>query len=457
MSARNGRGLRYRFDRFVLTEDRLTVDGTTVRLAAKPLGVLRTLVANAGQLTTKQELVEAVWPDRAVSDESIARSVFLARQGLGELDARPARFIETVYGRGYRFVCDVVAEPDERPRSRSAPIASTDAERAALNFCIEARYRQSRRAGDLLEALRLYEQAIEVAPGFRPARVGLAECSLWLAMNGLLAPLTAAARARGQLRDALLGDSEDARARATLGMLSSFFDWDVPAADAAFGLALDLDPVDPVVYAFLGRHHASFCDWDRTREAFDAALSLEPASMTVRNVRAFMAACAGDVDFAMAEIRTSMELEPGHANPRFFYALMAADAGDGEAAYAVARELVPAAGQLPVLRAILGYAAACAGDDREAEQSLAFLGAAARTSYVVPTAVAFIHTKRGDFDAAFAWLDRAIEERCAWLAMVHALPALRPLQRDPRFARIADATGRRNVLRGVNTRAANRA
>jgi tetratricopeptide (TPR) repeat protein len=378
--------------------------------------------------------------------------VFLARQGLGELDARPARYIETVYGRGYRFVCEVYVEADERTHPRSRPLASTDAERTALNFCIEARYRQSRRAGDLLEALRLYEQAIAVAPGFRPARVGLAECSLWLAMNGLLAPLTAAARARGQLRDALAGDSEDARARATLGMLSSFFDWDVPAADAAFGLALDLDPVDPVVYAFLGRHYASLCDWDRTREAFDSALALEPASMTVRNVRAFMAACAGDVESALAEIRTSMEFEPGHPNPKFFYALMAADAGEAESAYAVARELRAAADELPVLRAILGYAAACAGDDREAEQSLEFLGAAARTRYVVPTAVAFIHARRGELDAAFGWLDRAIEERCAWLAMAQALPALRPLRRDPRFAKIGAAIGRRRVARPATAR-----
>jgi DNA-binding winged helix-turn-helix (wHTH) protein len=436
------RAVRYRFDRFLLTDDRLTAGGVTVRLAAKPLGVLRTLVGSAPRVTTKQELVEAVWPDRAVSDESIARSVFLVRQALGEVDAAPARFIETVYGRGYRFVCEVHAEPADLPHARAVPVARSDAERAALNLCIEARYRQSRRAGDLLEALRLYEQATEIAPGFRPARLGLAECSLWLSMNGLLAPLTAAARARAQLRDALAARPEDARTRATLGMLSSFFDWDVPAADAAFGLALDLDPVDPVVYSFLGRHHASLCEWDRARDALDAALALEPASMTIRNVRAFVAACAGDVGFGLAEIRNSMELEPGHPNPMFFYALMAADAGDGEAAYAVGRQLRAAADELPVLRAILGYAAACAGDEQEAQASLEFLAAAARTRYVVPTAVAFIHARRREFDAAFRWLDRAIEERCAWLALANALPGLRPLHRDRRFARVREAIGR---------------
>jgi DNA-binding winged helix-turn-helix (wHTH) protein/cytochrome c-type biogenesis protein CcmH/NrfG len=436
------RALRYRFDRFLLTDDRLTEQGATVRLAAKPLGVLRTLVTNAGRLTTKQDLVETVWPDRAVSDESIARSVFLVRQALGELDARPARFIETVYGRGYRFVAEVVAEPDERPHVQRAPIASTDAERAALNFCIEARYRLSRRAGNLGEALRLYEQAIEIAPGFRPARIGMAECSLWLAQNGLLAPLTAAARARSQLREALAADPDDPRAHATLGMLSSYFDWDVAAADAAFGVALETDPADPVVHAFLGRHYASLCRWPEARDAMDAALALEPASMVVRNVRAFVASCAGDTDFALAEIRTSMELEPTHPNPKFFYAVIAAGGGRGEEAYAVARDLHAHADQVPVLRSIIGYAAACVGDEAEVRASLDFVTAAARTRYVIPTSVAFIHARRGDFDAAFRWLDRAIEERCAWLALANALPGLAPLRRDRRFARIRTAIGR---------------
>lgn len=439
----SARALRFRFDHFVLTEDRLTSGGTTVHLAAKPLGVLRTLAANAGRVTTKQELVESVWPDRAVSDESIARSVFLARQSLGELDARPPRYIETVYGRGYRFVADVVVEPDEHVPVRRTALARTDAERAALSFCIEARYRQSRRAGDLLEALRLYEHAVAIAPGFPTARVGMAECSLWLAMNGLLAPLTAAARARAQLDAALAAEPDDPRACATLGMLSSFFDWDVPAAEAGFDRALATDPADPVVHGFVGRHHASMCRWAEMREAFDTALELEPASMTMRNVRAFMASCAGDHEFALAEIRNSMELEPTHPNPRFFYALIAADAGDAESGYAAARELRAAAEQLPVLQAIVGYAAAAAGDDAEVEASLEFLTNAARTRYVVPTAVSFIHARRGDADAAFRWLDRAIEERCAWLALAHALPALAPLRKDARFARVSDAIGRK--------------
>lgn len=437
-----------RFDRYVLASDRLTHDGSTIHLAAKPLGVLRVLVDNAGRLTTKQTLVEAVWRGRAVSDESIARSVFLVRQALGDVDNRPARFIETVYGRGYRFVAPVstagtvaVTAGAPRPLLR-VPAAASDRERAAFNLCLEARYRLSRWAGDPLAAVSLFERALDLEPSFAPARIGLAECSLWLAMHGLLAPLTAAARARAQLGPVLAATPGDPRACAVLGLLSSFFDWDPVAADHAFDLALAADPGDPVAQAFAGRHRTSTCDWPGARAAMDAALALEPGNLVLRNARAFYAACAGEVGFALTELETSIALEPRHPQPNFYYALVAAGAGDGSAAYRVAGQLRAYADEVPMLRAILGFAAACVGDEQELRQSLDFLAAAARTRYVVPTAVAFIHARRGDHDAAFRWLDRAIEERCAWLALAHALPGLAPLRGDRRFGRITAAIGR---------------
>jgi DNA-binding winged helix-turn-helix (wHTH) protein/Flp pilus assembly protein TadD len=435
---------RYRFDRFVLTDDRLAADGHTVRLAAKPLGVLRTLVANAGRVTTKQELVDAVWDDRAVSDESIARSVFLVRQALGELDANPPRFVETVYGRGYRFVADVVVELEPRATGRFAPRTTTIAEREALNLCIEARYRQSRRIGDLVEALRLYERALEIVPDFQPARVGLAAYSLWLASNGVMDPLTAAARARAQLHATLARDPADPRAHATLGLLSSSFDWDVVAADAAFSLAIAARPEDPLVNGFAARHWASMGDWDQSRAAIDMALAAEPASITLRNIRALIAACAGDTASAVAELQTAIALEPDHPNPKFFHALIVAAAGGpGVAdAYDAIRRLHAHAGDVPLLRVLLGYAAACAGDEAGAAAALAYVAATAPTRYVVPTAVALIHVARDDRDAAFKWLERAIEERCSWLAMAAVLPPLAVLRADPRFARVRAAIGR---------------
>jgi DNA-binding winged helix-turn-helix (wHTH) protein len=61
--------------------------------------VLHTLVAQAGQLLTKDALLAAVWPETAVSETVLTVAIRELRQVLGD-QARHPQFIETVHGRG---------------------------------------------------------------------------------------------------------------------------------------------------------------------------------------------------------------------------------------------------------------------------------------------------------------------------------------------------------------------
>ena len=68
--------------------------------------VLRHLIENRAQLVTKAALLDAVWPEVAVSDSMPALCVTELRKALGD-DAATPHFIETVHGRGYRFIAQV--------------------------------------------------------------------------------------------------------------------------------------------------------------------------------------------------------------------------------------------------------------------------------------------------------------------------------------------------------------
>src|SRR5262249_55042099 len=80
-----------------------------IRLRRKTFAVLQYLVDHAGQLVTKAQLLDAVWPDVSVSDSMPPTSVCELRKWLGGSTGRP-RFIETVQGRGYRFIAAISAE-----------------------------------------------------------------------------------------------------------------------------------------------------------------------------------------------------------------------------------------------------------------------------------------------------------------------------------------------------------
>jgi adenylate cyclase len=76
-----------------------------VQLRPKSFELLRYLVTNAGRLISKDELVNAVWPNVIVSDDSLAQCVSDVRHALNDPDRR---IIKTVPRRGYLFAAPVV-------------------------------------------------------------------------------------------------------------------------------------------------------------------------------------------------------------------------------------------------------------------------------------------------------------------------------------------------------------
>jgi len=86
-----------------------------IHLGERALGVLRLLVENAGRVVTRHELIDAVWRDVIVSDDSLARAVSDLRTAL-EDDASHARYIRTVHRQGYVFIAPVtLVDESETP------------------------------------------------------------------------------------------------------------------------------------------------------------------------------------------------------------------------------------------------------------------------------------------------------------------------------------------------------
>src|SRR5262245_39945436 len=74
-----------------------------VPLRRKTLALLQYLAEHAGQLVTKTQLFDALWSGVSVEEGALTICMAELRKALGD-DARKPRFIETVHGRGYRFL-----------------------------------------------------------------------------------------------------------------------------------------------------------------------------------------------------------------------------------------------------------------------------------------------------------------------------------------------------------------
>src|SRR5271168_1373071 len=97
-----------------------------VQVEPKAFRVLLFLLRHPGKLVTKDEILNAVWNDCSVSDNSLTKNIATLRRLLGD-DPREPRYIATVQSVGYRFLCDVTvseqASNSPFPTSSMAPTA----------------------------------------------------------------------------------------------------------------------------------------------------------------------------------------------------------------------------------------------------------------------------------------------------------------------------------------------
>jgi len=98
----------YEFGPFRLdaAEHLLLRDGAPVPLTPKAFDMLLVLVGHSGHMLTKDELMNAVWPDAIVEESNLTVTVSALRRALGE-EPSAHHYIETVPRRGYRFVAAV--------------------------------------------------------------------------------------------------------------------------------------------------------------------------------------------------------------------------------------------------------------------------------------------------------------------------------------------------------------
>src|SRR5260221_10572305 len=98
----------YNFGPFQVDVARRTLlrDGQPAQLSPKVFDTLLELIARAGEVIAKEDLLAAVWPDATVEENSLARNISSLRKALGE-SASDHQYVVTVPGRGYSFVAAV--------------------------------------------------------------------------------------------------------------------------------------------------------------------------------------------------------------------------------------------------------------------------------------------------------------------------------------------------------------
>ncbi len=130
MTEREISGL-YEFEGFRLDAERrllLSIAGrSSIALSPRVFATLLCFVEHRGELLTKDALMQRIWPDTIVEENSLNQNISMLRRALGE-SASEHRFIVTVPGRGYRFVPSVkVVARDASPAAHVERVGADSA------------------------------------------------------------------------------------------------------------------------------------------------------------------------------------------------------------------------------------------------------------------------------------------------------------------------------------------
>jgi|SRR5579872_4040034 len=129
--------ISYRFGLYLLdpANGTLTRDSVRVRLQDQPLRLLLLLVERAGQIVSREEIRNRLWPQNTFVefDKSLGVAVLKVREALGDEASNP-RFIETIPRRGYRFIAPVKVETAHAAGSATKVPAAPTVSASRLNL-----------------------------------------------------------------------------------------------------------------------------------------------------------------------------------------------------------------------------------------------------------------------------------------------------------------------------------
>jgi eukaryotic-like serine/threonine-protein kinase len=314
----------------------------------------------------------------------------------------------------------------------------------AYRLYLQGRYFWNRRhEGGLQRGIEYFQKAIGIDPEYALAYSGIADCYFSLGFLDFLAPKLAFGRCREAALKAVELDPDLAETHASLGIALFFFDWDWPGAEAEFRRAIDLNPNYAAVHYFYGPSFLTAMGrFDDAVAEERRAVELDPIQPAIRAALAFTSRAAGRHDEAVANSRALTEFDPNFFLGWLNLGNSCTDVGkfaDAEDALRKTDDLT--GGTSTLVLGFLGYALGRAGKRDEARSILNRLLEFRKSKYASAELIASLHWLLDNQDAAFEWLERAIEERDHWLCYAKYEPNLRGMRSDPRFQGILRRLG----------------
>jgi len=334
---------------------------------------------------------------------------------------------------------EVSLTPQERRTLASTPPVDPE----ALEDYLKGRYYFNQRTLDALnKSIGFFQQAIARNPDYALTYSGLADAYAMLGFRGGFPSKDALSRAKAAALKAIELDDTLAEPHASLAFIAETYEWDWATASREYKRALELNPGDARAHhwyagylMYVGRFDEGIAEAKRARD-------LDPLSLPVNNALAGRLLVAGRTDEARAQVQQTLEIDPHFAPAHQTLGWVYLNMGKRKEAIQEFQQALQLSGTDDKdIKLDLGFAYATTGNRVEARRILSELKILHEQELIPSGSVAVLYGALGELDEAFAWLDKAYQERDPQLTYLKVGRRFEPLHHDARFQQLVSRVG----------------
>jgi serine/threonine-protein kinase len=325
----------------------------------------------------------------------------------------------------------------EITRLAKRPTTNTE----AYQLYLQGRFYWNKRTEDgLKKSIEYLNEAIARDPTYALAYAGVADCYVVLADHQYVRPSEAFPKAKAAALKALEIDESLAEAHNALASMLEEYDWDWSGAEREYKRAIALNPNYATAHQWYSLYLARTGRLEEALAENKIAKGLDPLSLIIQQNTALFLYYARQYDEAIEAARKVLEMDPNFIGAHFQLAavyeqkrMYQDSVAERQKGFLLDSDPERAAAWAK------GYSAA--GFRGAAERDIELLKQRMKRRYASPVDLALDYRRLGDKEQAFAWLEKAYQERASVLSYLKADPLWDPLRSDPRFQNLVRRIG----------------
>jgi TolB-like protein/Tfp pilus assembly protein PilF len=303
----------------------------------------------------------------------------------------------------------------------------------AYHYYLQGRYFWNKRTEKSLnDAIRYFQKAIDIQPDYALAWAGVADsCNLMIDYVPNASHDTQ--KAKNAVLKALELDNELAEAHISFALLLMLDEWDWQQAGQEFRRGIELNPNYATAYHWYAEWLMYTGNLEKALEAISKAAELDPVSAAIIKDKGLVYYYSRQFDQAIETAKTVQEFDPDFVSAHRLMSLAYQARGEFDLSIRENSRWQELTGNRPKSLLFLAQIYAAGGHHAEARKTLATVTEQEIIGTREYRTMALIHIGLGEYDEAFAYLEKSFTSHELSLCSIKVDPKLDPIRSDPRF------------------------